>query len=49
MNDNIINYFLLKIAENKNNHKLVKYYRLLLNKAIMDKMMTDAGVIIPKK
>jgi hypothetical protein len=41
MNDNIINYFLLKIAENKNNHKVVKLYRLLLNEAIKQKMAND--------
>lgn len=41
MNNEIINYFLLKIAENKNNHKLVKHYRILLNEAIKMKLQND--------
>jgi uncharacterized protein YfdQ (DUF2303 family) len=41
MNDKMINYLLLKIAQNKNNHKLVKHYRLLLNEAIKQKMAND--------
>ena len=37
----MINYLLLQIAQNKNNPKLVKYYRLLLNEAIKQKMAND--------
>jgi hypothetical protein len=41
MNDNIINYFLLKIAQNKNNPKKVRAYRTLLNEAIKMKLQND--------
>ena len=41
MNTQMINYLLLKLAENKKNPALVKHYRLLLNEAIKMKLQND--------